>query len=1187
MTEEETGKVMEDGGEWTSSRRSGSRTRNGTNRHRNGTLTAGEELRVDARSKTEISEEEDGKLLNDEKGEEQQQETQRRVSSTGSEHSDQLEEPVIPLTVLTSMEAETKTGSARSSGFVPAEHVAGKDEGEETEEDIALLEYLSGAESDYYELDRASRKGEDGENQTPIMSLSPRSFDESLGTPASPGGLLSVDEHGGFGLSPIRYTTVTRRMMAHAQEAPRQASTQVVESPPGSRGADTNETTGTTEAKQATMAIVPRQAGRATATAPESESDWIACEAEDGLTYYYNQRTQESQWTIPASPGVRAYTSEKLFSAVSAEELSETDSRQLSVMLHSGMDLQVINSEGLTPLHVASKMGNEPAAALLVYYGAKLDARAIRDDATPLILACRAESEGVVKLLVESNASLSACDSNGNTALHVAVYTGNEGLVIFVLRGCDHTLLSQKNNEGETALHIAAKFGYFGIVRGLLAYGASAKDEDSQGRTPLILSILENHVECVQLLQSVESNASSTKLSTAPFYNSAYSNDRRQGSGAERDALTVLYSYLFQILPNHSASESQTVYQLVEEVRGQIGALNASLQLELDASRVSHRALASRCELLESIARNAQEKLGRERLEHTRYEESMQEKLHRSLQENANVIESCRQLQATWSERQQQQQYDPRLGRRDSQGFYEISEDLAHLSSVQESIGENYHLLETDGSTSMVSGNQSRERASSDYYQQQGYSDGYRNSFEQYQYDNAPEISDVPPPLLDDPDQSPIEKGESTASISPARVGAVWNRFFENVGHASESREQKSYKPSSFGGGQPAVGYPSGSLVFDAVRKNELQKLQDVLLRGVSPNQRDVAEKGTPLHLACELGDIDAVMLLSEFGAELEARDEAGNPPLLAACFQGNFECVKFLLQSAVSLSAVNENGDSALHLAAWDGSISCVMILREYGVDPMATNRFGLTALGNMKTRSPMRHKFDDLPEDHPMRRTLLVLEEAERHRMQQVIEDQSTSTENATEHQVQPPKQADNERLSKRSSWTVSRFIFALAYLFTLSQLDTVCDLQQWLLGFRGPHRDSPTPTKPELDQQKGDIGEANTSTTATDENEGGSDADDFASYEESRLMLSEMQYEPLTPPPEIEEALRRAKAIQRGAFEPPSPASAATHPVSRHDLSKHVNLSPSVRSATKPHPPAAPTKLRARYVDTFNTP
>ncbi|RLN77767.1 hypothetical protein BBO99_00006489, partial [Phytophthora kernoviae] len=154
--------------------------------------------------------------------------------------------------------------------------------------------------------------------------------------------------------------------------------------------------------------------------------------------------------------------------------------------------------------------------------------------------------------------------------------------------------------------------------------------------------------------------------------------------------------------------------------------------------------------------------------------------------------------------------------------------------------------------------------------------------------------------------------------------------------------------------------------------------------------------------MLCELGDIDSVMLLCEFTADLEARDETGNTPLLAACFQGNFDCARFLLQSAVSLRAVNENGDSALHLAAWDGSIDCVMILLEYGADPMTNNRFGLTALGNMKTRSPMRHKFDDLPEDHPMRRTLIVLEEAELQK-RQAIQEQSESAQTAGQRPAQ----------------------------------------------------------------------------------------------------------------------------------------------------------------------------------------
>lgn len=121
------------------------------------------------------------------------------------------------------------------------------------------------------------------------------------------------------------------------------------------------------------------------------------------------------------------------------------------------------------------------------------------------------------------------------------------------------------------------------------------------------------------------------------------------------------------------------------------------------------------------------------------------------------------------------------------------------------------------------------------------------------------------------------------------------------------------------------------------------------------------------------------MQLLCEFAADVEVRDESANTPLLVACSQGHYDCVKFLLQSAADLSVVNANGDSALHLAAWDGSPDCIEILAEYGVDPLARNGFGLSPLANLKTRSPMRHKFDDLVADHPMRRTLVLLEELE----------------------------------------------------------------------------------------------------------------------------------------------------------------------------------------------------------------
>lgn len=154
--------------------------------------------------------------------------------------------------------------------------------------------------------------------------------------------------------------------------------------------------------------------------------------------------------------------------------------------------------------------------------------------------------------------------------------------------------------------------------------------------------------------------------------------------------------------------------------------------------------------------------------------------------------------------------------------------------------------------------------------------------------------------------------------------------------------------------------------------------------------------------------------LLCEFAADVEVRDEAGNTPLLVACSQGHYECTKFLLQSAASLSAVNASGDSALHLAAWDGSADCVEIIFEYGVDPLATNNFALTPLANLKTRSPLRHKFDDLVDEHPMRCTLVLLEEMEQRALEERDEEGSEGESREPEHYLNSRLGDGHEKLS-----------------------------------------------------------------------------------------------------------------------------------------------------------------------------
>jgi hypothetical protein len=74
---------------------------------------------------------------------------------------------------------------------------------------------------------------------------------------------------------------------------------------------------------------------------------------------------------------------------------------------------------GLTPLHLAAVEDSVAVAALLVCWGADIDARA-ESGATPLHWAAVSGSNRVAELLIERGADVNARDKMGRTPLHYA-----------------------------------------------------------------------------------------------------------------------------------------------------------------------------------------------------------------------------------------------------------------------------------------------------------------------------------------------------------------------------------------------------------------------------------------------------------------------------------------------------------------------------------------------------------------------------------------------------------------------------------------------------------------------------------------------------------------------------------------------------------------------------------------------
>ena len=107
-------------------------------------------------------------------------------------------------------------------------------------------------------------------------------------------------------------------------------------------------------------------------------------------------------------------------------------------------------------------------------------------------------------------------------------------------------------------------------------------------------------------------------------------------------------------------------------------------------------------------------------------------------------------------------------------------------------------------------------------------------------------------------------------------------------------------------------------------------------------------EKGptTPLHRAAADGEPEAVTLLLDGGAEIEARNENGGTPLHVAVENNEPEVVALFLDRGADIEARTDNGRMPLHVAAGNNEPKVVALLLDKGADIHAGSTIGSTPL-------------------------------------------------------------------------------------------------------------------------------------------------------------------------------------------------------------------------------------------------
>jgi hypothetical protein len=141
-------------------------------------------------------------------------------------------------------------------------------------------------------------------------------------------------------------------------------------------------------------------------------------------------------------------------------------------------------------------------------------------------------------------------------------------------------------------------------------------------------------------------------------------------------------------------------------------------------------------------------------------------------------------------------------------------------------------------------------------------------------------------------------------------------------------------KPLPISAEEKAYGY-SLSLICDAAEENNLDILTLLLDAKTDTEERIAGE--TPLMLASKNGHVDAVKLLLDRGAQINARNpdtpgsKRGMTALMFAAQQGHNDVVRVLLEHGADVTVKTRFGRTALDLAVRAKKEKTVRLLKDF----------------------------------------------------------------------------------------------------------------------------------------------------------------------------------------------------------------------------------------------------------------
>jgi hypothetical protein len=116
--------------------------------------------------------------------------------------------------------------------------------------------------------------------------------------------------------------------------------------------------------------------------------------------------------------------------------------------------------------------------------------------------------------------------------------------------------------------------------------------------------------------------------------------------------------------------------------------------------------------------------------------------------------------------------------------------------------------------------------------------------------------------------------------------------------------------------------------LMNAVYHNDFRSAGIFLKSGADVNEKNMAGV-TALHVAAKANSVDAMKVLIEYKANLNATDDEQWTPLMRACLAGNYKAAELLVNSGANIWLKNKFGESALVHSVMSNTIECLVSIK------------------------------------------------------------------------------------------------------------------------------------------------------------------------------------------------------------------------------------------------------------------